>query len=55
MIEDWVTKKVMSDSLRPLDYTVKLVNVVQETSLACRESEPSWGNLHFIYLFILQF
>ena len=51
MIEDWLAKKVMSDSLGPLDYTAKLVNVDHETSLACRASEPSWGNFTF-HLFL---
>lgn len=46
-----ICKKKKSDSLKPLDYTVKLVNVDQETSLACRASEPSWGNFTF-HLFI---
>lgn len=44
-------KKKVSDSLKPLDYTVKLVNVDQETSLACSASELSWGNFTF-HLFI---
>ena len=49
MIDDQLAKKVMSGSLGPLDYTVRLVDFVQEMPLACWASVFLGAILHLIY------